>query len=169
MNRHHSRLVVAVVLAVTLSVAAQQPSQIKSVTASVMVATSDDRKVVAVLSKDEPQFLFCIDLPTPLPKEISYTGMARVVYQPLLPLPVVPGVKVDAKEDVRSALAVLPSGGNGWLFLGRNETTVLSAGDAKAAGVTTIPAIVVRRLDWVAAGGGPRRGMDIESCFVSAG
>ncbi len=169
MNRHHSRLVVAVVLAVTLSVAAQQPSQIKSVTASVMVATSDDRKVVAVLSKDEPQFLFCIDLPTPLPKEISYTGMARVVYQPLPPLPVVPGVKVDAKEDVRSALAVLPSGGNGWLFLAKNEPTVLSA--KEASGVTTVPVIVVRRVDWVPADGGPRRGLEdgVEACFVSAG
>jgi len=32
-----------------------------------------------------------------------------------------------------------------------------------------VPVSVVRRLDWVAAGGGPRRGMDIEPCFVTGG
>lgn len=78
-------------------------------------------------------------------------------------------MKVEGPEDVTSALAVLPSGSMGWLFLARNETTVLQAGDARAAGVTTVPVTIVGRLDWVATGGGPRRGMDIESCFVSGG
>jgi len=52
MNRHHSRLVVAVVLAVTLSVAAQQPSQIKSVTASSCGDLDDASRRSAV--EDEP-------------------------------------------------------------------------------------------------------------------
>ena len=168
MNQWLSGLALSGVLAATLGLAAQE-NQPKSVTASVTVTTSDSRRTVAVLSKGEPPFLFCIDLAAPLPQKIAFTGTARVVYRPLPAIDIPAGVNVEGPEDVTSALAVLPSGGNGWLFLGRNETTVLSAGDAKAAGVTTIPAIVVRRLDWVAAGGGPRRGMDIESCFVSAG
>ncbi|UCF18805.1 MAG: hypothetical protein JSU87_12815 [Gemmatimonadota bacterium] len=168
MSRRYSGFVLSGVLALTLGMATQQPSQPKRVTASVMVATSDSHSVVAVLSKDEPQFLFCIDLATPLPQKISYTGMARVVYEPLPPIPVVPGVKVDVKEDVRSALAVLPSGGDGWLFLAENESTVLSAGET--AGVTTVPVIVVNRADWVPADGGPRRGLDqIEACFIAGG
>jgi len=57
----------------------------------------------------------------------------------------------------------------GWLFMAEDETTVLAPGDGGAAGVTTLPVTVVRRLDWVAAGGGPRRGMDVEPCFVSGG
>ena len=71
------------------------------------------------------------------------------------------------REDVRSALAVLPSAGKGWLFLDKNETTVLSA--AEAAGATTVPVSLVRRVDWVPANGGSRRGMDIESCFAVGG
>jgi len=169
MTRCVSGVVVAGALAMTLGVAARQASEPKSVTASVTVTTSDSRRNIAVLSKGEPPFLFCIDLATPLPQKITYTGMARVVYRPLPPVDIPAGVKVEGPEDVTSALAVLPSGGKGWLFLAKNETTVLPAGDAAAAGATTVPAIVVRRVDWVSADGGPRRGMDIEPCFVSGG
>lgn len=169
MTRCVSGVVVAGVLAMTLGVAARQAREPKSVTASVTVTTSDSRRNVAVLSKGEPPFLFCIDLATPLPQEIAYTGMARVVYRPLPPVPIPAGVKVEGPENVTSALAVLPTGGKGWLFLAKNETTVLPAGDAAAAGATTVPVIVVRRVDWVSADGGPRRGMDIEPCFVSGG
>ena len=169
MTRCVSGVVVAGVLAMTLGAAARQASEPKSVTASVTVTTSDSRRNVAVLSKGEPPFLFCIDLATPLLQKIAYTGMARVVYRPLPPVPIPAGVKVEGPEDVTSALAVLPTGGKGWLFLAKNETTVLPAGDAAAAGATTVPVIVVRRIDWVSADGGPRRGMDIEPCFVSGG
>ncbi len=169
MTRCVSALVVAGVLGVTIGVAAQKAIAPKSVTASVAVTTSDDRRAVAVLSKNEPAFLFCVDLSAPMAQKITYTGMARVVYRPLPADPIPAGIKVDAHEDVASALAVLPSGGKGWLFLAKNETTVLPAGDAAAAGVTTVPAKIVNRLDWVAAGGGPRRGMDVEPCFIAGG
>jgi hypothetical protein len=169
MNRCLCGLAVSGVLAATLGMAARQANQPKSVTASVTVTTSDSRRTIAVLSKGEPPFLFCIDLATPLPQKISYTGVARVVYGPLPAVDVPAGVTVEGPEDVRSALAVLPSGGKGWLFLGENETTVLTAAEVAAAGATTVPVIVVRRVDWVPAGGGPRRGMDIEPCFVSGG
>ncbi len=56
---------------------------------------------------------------------------------------------------------MLPSGRKGWLCLGKNEATVLPVGDD----ATTLLVRTVRRVDWVAADGGPRRGMDIESCF----
>ncbi len=169
MSRYICGLVVAGVLAVTLGVAAQQASKSKIVTASVAVTTSDDRRNIAILSKGEPPFLFCIDLAAPLPQKIVYTGPARVVYRPLPPVDVPAGVKVEGPEDVTSALAVLPSGSKGWLFLAKNERTVLPAGDTAAAGATTVPVTMVRRLDWVAADGGPRRGMDIEPCFVAGG
>ena len=169
MSRYICGLVVACVLAVTLGVAAQQASKSKTVTASVAVTTSDDRRNIAVLSKGEPPFLFCIDLATPLPQKIVYSGLARVVYRPLPPVGIPAGVKVEGPENVTSALAVLPSAGKGWLFLSKNESSVLTAGDAAAAGATTVPVTMVRRLDWVAADGGPRRGMDIEPCFVAGG
>jgi len=169
MSRRIAGFAMSGVLAATLGITALQTSEPKSVTASVTVTTSDSRRNVAVLSKGEPAFLFCIDLATPLPQAITYTGMARVVYR-LLPVVDVPAdVKVEGPEDVASALAVLPPRGKGWLFMAEDETTVLSPGDVGAAGVTTVPVTVVRRLDWVAAGGGPRRGMDVEPCFVSGG
>ena len=133
------------------------------------MTTSDSRRNIAVLSTGEPLFLFCIDLATPLPQKIAYTGTARIVYRPLPAIDIPAGVTVEGPEDVTSALALLPSEGKGWLFLARNEATVLPAADARAAGVTTVPVSVVRRLDWVAVGGGPRRGMDIEPCFVTGG
>ena len=169
MNRYLSGLALSGVLAATLGMAARQASPPKSVTASVTVTTSDSLRTIAVLSKGEPAFLFCIDLATPLPQKITYSGTARVVYRPRPAIDIPAGVKIEGPEDVTSALAVLPSGGKGWLFLARNETTVLPAGDARAAGVTTVPVTNVNRLDWVAADGGPRRGMDIEPCFVSGG
>jgi hypothetical protein len=169
MNRWLSVLGVSGVLAATLGMVAQQASPPKTVTASVAVTTSDSRRNIAVLSKGEPAFLFCIDLATPLPEKITYTGMARVVYRPLPPVPIPAGVKVEGPENVTSALAVLPSAGKGWLFLGKNETTVLTAAEVAAAGATTVPVIVVRRVDWVPAKGGPRRGLDIEPCFVAGG
>ena len=169
MSRCLPGLAASGVLATTLGITALQAGQPKGVTASVTVTTSDSRRVVAVLSKGEPAFLFCIDLATPLPQKITYSGMARVVYRPLPEGNIPAGVKVEGPEAVTSALAVLPSGGKGWLFLAKNETTVLPAADARAAGVTTVPVANVNRLDWVAAGGGPRRGMDIEPCFVSGG
>jgi len=168
-NRCLSGLALSGVLAATLGMVAEKASPPKAVTASVTVTTDDSRRNIAVLSKGEPPFLFCIDLATPLPQKITYTGMARVVYRPLPPVDIPAGVKVEGPEDVTSALAVLPTGGKGWLFLAKNETTVLPAGDAAAAGATTVPVIVVRRVDWVSADGGPRRGMDIEPCFVSGG
>lgn len=167
-NRCASGLVLSGVLAATLGVAAQG-NQPRTVTASVSVTTSDSRRTVAVLSKGEPAFLFCIDLPAPLAQPIAFTGTARVVFRPLPPIHAPAGVKIEGPENVTSALAVLPSGGTGWLFLGKNEKPLLSAADAKAAGATTVRAAIVRRLDWVAANGGPRRGMDVEPCFVAAG
>ncbi len=168
MNRCLSGLALSGVLAATLGVAAQG-TQPRSVTASVAVTTSDSRRTVAVLSSGETPFLFCIDLAAPVPQKIAFSGTARVVFRPLPPIKAPAGVKIEGPEDVTSALAVLPVAGNGWLFLGRNEKTVLSAADAKASGATTVPASTVRRLDWVPAGGGPRRGMDVETCFVAAG
>ena len=168
MNRCLFGLVLSGVVAATLGLAAEG-NQPRSVTASVTVTTSDSRRTIAVLSKGEPPFLFCIDLATPLPQAITYSGMARVVYRPLPAIDIPAGITVEGPEDVTSALAVLPSGGKGWLFLAKKELTVLPAGDAGAAGVTTVPVTVVRRLDWVAARGGPRRGMDIEPCFVAGG
>ena len=101
--------------------------------------------------------------------KIAYAGNARIVYRPL-PLDGIPaGVKIEGPENVSSALAVLPLGGRGWLFLAEDETPLLSGRDAAAAGATTVPVLIVRRLDWVPADGGPRRGMDVEPCFVSGG
>jgi hypothetical protein len=168
MTRFVSILVIAGILALPLGIAAGQAGPPKTVTASVTVTTSDDGRVVAVLSKNEPAFLFCIDLPPRTMQKITYTGSARVVYRPL-PLGNIPaGIKIEGPENVASALAVLPSAGKGWLFLGKNEKSVLAAGDAAAAGITTVPASIVRRVDWVASGG-QRRGMDVEPCFVSGG
>lgn len=167
MTRCVSGVVVAAVLAATLTVAAQQTGKPKSVTASVTVTTSDSRRNIAVLATGEPAFLFCIDLVSPLPQKLAYSGPARVVYRPLPVGPIPAGIKVDVREDVTSALAVLPPGSKGWLFLAKNEATVLAAGEAAQA--TTVPVTQVRRVDWVAADGGPRRGMDIESCFAVAG
>ena len=169
MSRWLFVLAASCVLAATLGMAAQQASPPRTVTVSVAVTTSDSRRNIAVLSKGEPPFLFCIDLAAPLPQKITYTGVARVVYGPLPAVDVPAGVTVEGPEDVRSALAVLPSAGKGWLFLGKNVTTVLTDAEVAAAGATTVPVIVVRRVDWVPAGGGPRRGMDIEPCFVSGG
>jgi hypothetical protein len=169
MNQCVSGLAVSVVLAATLGMTSEQPDQPKSLTASVSVTTSDSRSNIAVLSKSDPQFLFCIDLAKPLSQEISYTGTARVVFRPLPPLPVPAGVKIEGPEDVNSALAVLPAGGKGWLFLGSGEETVLPAGDPAVTGVATVPVRIVRRVDWVAASGGPRRGMDVETCFLEGG
>ena len=156
-------------LASSLVMAAGQAGQPKTVTASVSVTTSEAQRNVAVLSKGaggEPVFLFCIDLETP--QKIEFTGRARVVYRPL-PLGDVPaGVKISGPEDVSSALAVLPTTGKGWLFLAKNEKTVLPAGDAGAPGARLVPVRVVRRVDWVG-DAGERRGMDIESCFETGG
>lgn len=74
MNRWLSTLAVSGVLAATMGIAAQQVSPPRTITASVAVTTSDDRRAIAVFSKGEPAFLFCIDLPTPLPEKITYTG-----------------------------------------------------------------------------------------------
>ena len=74
----------------------------------------------------------------------------------------------EGPENVASALAVLPSGGKGWLFLGKNEKSVLAAGDGAATGVITVPVRLVQRVDWVASDG-QRRGMDVEPCFVAGG
>jgi len=169
MKRWLSVLAVSGVLAATLGMVAEQASPPKTVTASVAVTTGDSRRNIAVLSKGEPAFLFCIDLATPLPQKITYTGMARVVYRPLPPVPIPAGVTVEGPEHVTSALAVLPSAGKGWLFLGKNVTTVLTDAEVAAAGATTVPVTVVRRVDWVAADGGPRRGLDIEECFAVGG
>ncbi len=172
MTRHAGGVAIACMVALPMGIGAAQSVQPKTVNASVSVVTSDDRRAVAVVSKGaggEPAFLFCVDLAAPLSLKIAFTGPAHVVYRPLPPAPIPPGIKVDAHEDVTSALAVLPSAGKGWLFLGRNETTVLSAREAAAAGATTVPVTLVRRVDWVAADGGPRRGMDIESCFAVGG
>ncbi len=172
MTRHVGGVAIACMVALPLGMAAAQAGQPKTVNASVSVVTSDDRRAVAVVSKGaggEPAFLFCADLAAPLSQTIAFTGLARVVYRPL-PLDGIPaGVKVEGSENITSALAVLPSAGKGWLFLAKNETTVLSAREAAAAGATTVPVTIVRRLDWVAANGGPRRGMDIEPCFVAGG
>ena len=92
MNRPLSGFIVAGVLAATLGAVAQPASQPKSVTASVTVMTSDSRRTIAVLSKGEPAFLFCIDLAAPLAQKIAYTGNARVVYRPLPPIAVPAGV-----------------------------------------------------------------------------
>lgn len=169
MSRYVFGLAASGVLAATLGMTAPQASRPKTVSASVTVTTSDSRRTIAVLSKGEPAFLFCIDLATPLAQAITYAGMARVVYRLLPEVDIPAGVTVEGPEDVASALVVLPAGGKGWLFLASDEPTVLSPGDVSAAGVTTVPVTVVRRLDWVSASGGPRRGMDVESCFVSGG
>lgn len=160
---------IAGVLAVTLGAAARQAGEAKSVTASVTVTTSVNHRTIAVLSKADPPFLFCIDLAAALPMKIAYAGNARIVYRPLPLGDIHAGVKIEGPEHVASALAVLPLGGKGWLFLAADETSVLSGRDAAAAGATTVPVRVVRRLDWVPADGDPRRGMDIEPCFVSGG
>jgi hypothetical protein len=150
---------------------AAQPPQPKTIAASVTVTTSDSRRNVAVISRGTggaPAFLFCIDLKAPLPQKIDFTGQARVIYRPL-PLGDLPaGVKVSGPENVSSALAVLPTGAKGWLFLAKNEKTVLPAGDRAAAGATVVPARIVRRLDWVG-DDGVRRAMDVEPCFVAGG
>jgi hypothetical protein len=158
--------------ALPLSMVAAQTVQPKTVNASVSVVTSDDRRAVAVVSKgagNEAAFLFCVDLAAPLPQKIAFAGPARVVYRPLPAVKIPAGIKVEGPENVTSALAVLPSAGKGWLFLAKNEATVLPAGDAAAKDATTVPVKMVRRVDWVAADGGPRRGMDVEGCFTVGG
>ncbi len=167
MTRFVFSLVVAGVLAVPPTIAGQAGAP-RTVTASVTVTTSDSGRVVAVLSKSEPAFLFCIDRPPRTTQTIAYTGPARVVYRPLSTGDIPAGVKIEGPENVASALAVLPSSGKGWLFLAKNERSVLAPGDPAAAGVTTVPVSVVRRVDWVASDG-VRRGMDVEPCFVSGG
>ncbi len=172
MNLLGGGVAIACIVALPLGMAAAQTVQPKTVKASVSVVTADYGSAIAVVSKGaagEPEFLFCVDLVAPLPQKIAFTGPARVVYRPLPP-PVIPaGIKVDVVENVASALAVLPSSGKGWLFLEKGEKSVLSAGEAAAAGATTVPVKLVRRIDWVAANGGPRRGMDIEGCFAVGG
>lgn len=163
--------VIAGLVALPPGMPAEQPAQPKIVTAAVTMTTSASRRNVAVLSKGAgggPAFLFCVDLAAQLPQKIEFTGTARVVYRPL-PLGDIPaGVKVSGPENVSSALAVLPAGGKGWLFLAKNEKTVLPAGDRAAAGATLMPARIVRRLDWIG-DGGERRGMDVEPCFLAGG
>lgn len=165
-------LVTASLFALPLSMAAQQAGQTKTVTASVIVTTSDARRGVAVLSKGgsgQSPFLFCMDLAAPLPQKIEFTGQARVVYRPLpLDFDIPAGVKITGPENVSSALAVLPTAGKGWLFLAKNEKTVLPAGDPAAAGATLVPVSIVRRVDWVGERG-ERRGMDVEPCFNAGG
>jgi len=78
MTRCISGAVVAGVFAVTLGAAARQADAPKSVTASVTVTTSDDRRTITVLSKGDPPFLFCIDLAKALPMKITDAGKARV-------------------------------------------------------------------------------------------
>jgi hypothetical protein len=148
---------------------AGQAGQPRTVTASVLVTTSETRRNVAVLSKGagrEPAFLFCIDLEAP--QTIEFAGRARVVYRPLPLGDISAGVKISGPENVSSALAVLPASGKGWLFLAKNETTVLPAEDVAATGARLIPVRIVRRVDWVG-DQGEGRGMDIESCFETGG
>jgi len=66
MSRWPFVLAASCVLAATLGMAAQQASPPRTVTVSVAVTTSDSRRNIAVLSKGEPPFLFCIDLAAPL-------------------------------------------------------------------------------------------------------
>ncbi len=166
-----SGFVVAGLAAMPTGMPAEQGPPPKTVTASVTVTTSASRRNVAVLSKGSgggPAFLFCVDLAVQLPQKIEFTGTARVVYRPL-PLGDIPaGVKVSGPENVSSALAVLPAGGKGWLFLAKNEKPMLPAGDRAAAGATLVPARIVRRLDWVG-DDSERRGMDVEPCFLAGG
>lgn len=166
MTRHVAALALASLAALPIGIWAQET---KTLTASVKVTTSDDRRNVAVLSKgggSEPAFLFCIDLAAPTPQKLEYTGPARVFYRPL-PLEGIPeGVKISGPEDVSLALGVVPAQGKGWLFLAKNEKTVLPA--TEGAGVTTVTASMVRRVDWVG-DNGVRRGLDIEPCFNAGG
>jgi hypothetical protein len=155
------------VLALPPRAVAQQPAPTKTMTATVVMTTSASRRTVAVLSKGEPAFLFCIDLAAPVPQKIEFTGPARVLYRPL-PLDIPAGFKVSGPENVSNAVAVLPTAGKGWVFLGKGEKTVLPAGDPAGAGATVFPASGVRRIDWVGENG-QRRGMDVEPCFEAAG
>ena len=167
-KRHLSGFAIGI-LTSSLAIAAGQAGQPKTVNASVVVTTSEARRNVAVLSNGagkEPAFLFCLDLEAP--QKIEFTGRARVVYRPLPLGDIPPGVKISGPEHVSSALAVLPASGTGWLFLAKNEKTVLPAGDAAAAGASLVSVRVVRRVDWVG-DKGERRGMDIESCFETGG
>lgn len=168
-TKHALGFLIAVV-GLPVAISAGKEEQPKSITATVTVTTSDARQTVAVLSKGtggEPAFLFCIDLVAPVPKKLEFSGPARVVYRPLPAIDVPAGIKISGPENVSSALAVLPANGKGWVFLGKDEKTVLSAGDA-AGGPILIPVRVVRRVDWIG-DNGERRGMDIEPCFESAG
>lgn len=157
------------ILTISSAIAAGQTGQPKTVNAPVLVTSSEAGRNVAVLSKGagrEPACLFCIDLEAP--QKIEFTGRARVVYRPLPRGDIPAGVKISGPEDVSSALAVLPTSGKGWLFLAKNEKTVLPAGDAAATGARLVPVRVVRCVDWVG-DEGEKRGMDVESCFETGG
>lgn len=171
MTRRISVLVISLMLALPLAIAARQPGQPTTMNAQVTITTSDERRTVAVLGKDsasgEATFLFCIDVASPAAQKIQFAGPARVVYRPL-PIPGIPaGVKISGPENVSSALAVLPTQSKGWVFLAKNEKTVVSAGDS-AANATLVPVTVVRRLDWVG-DNGRRRGTDVEPCHIAGG
>ena len=166
-TKHAFGFLIAVV-PVAMSAGQEEPP--KSVTATVTVTTSDARRTVAVLSKGtggEPAFLFCIDLAEPMREKLEFSGRARVVYRPLPAIDVPKGIKISGPENVSSNLAVLPASGKGWVFLAKDEKTVLSAGDAAVRPIL-IPVRIVRRVDWIG-DNGERRGMDIEPCFESAG
>lgn len=148
-----------------------QAGATKTLNGFITIKTSTSGGTTAVLGKKdaaskEGEFLFCIDQARTAPQKIEFSGPARVMYR-LEPLP--PGIPAGiGPESVSNTLAVVPTSGKAWLFVGKGEKPVLPPGDPALANATTVNVTQVIRVDW-ASGNGPRRGVDLEACLAPGG
>ena len=155
------------------SIATGQAADTRTLTGHVTITTSKTGRTTAVLvtkaaATKTVEALFCLDLTTPAPAKIEFTGPARVVYrpQPIMGLPA--GVKISGPENVSATLAVIPNQGKGWLFAAKGEKPLLAAGNPAIAGAATVNVSIVRRIDWLG-DDGRRRGTDVEGCLAPGG
>ena len=142
----------------------------KTLRGTVTIKTNGN--TVAVHGKAAPpdtDFLFCIDQdPAAPPQRLEFSGQARVLYRPT-PISGIPaGVAISGPESVANTLAVVADDGRTWIFVAKDQTPLVTAGNKGAATTTRVGSAVVRRLDWAAAGG-PRRGTDVAGCLAPAG
>lgn len=154
-------------------IAAAQSTDNKTLVGHVAITTSKTGRTTAVAVKKDAaakdlEALFCVDLATPAPPKLEFSGPGRVIYrsQPITGLPA--GVKISGPESVSSMLAVVPNQGRGWLFAAKGEKPLLAAGDPAIAGAATVSVSIVRRVDWLG-DDGRRRGTDLEGCLAPGG
>lgn len=147
------------------AVAAQ--SQDKVLNATLTIKSAGRATAVHGKSADPKvgEFLFCIDQEAGA-RPVTFAGEGRVIYRPT-PVPGIPeSVASKSPESIAPVLTVITATGETWLFVAKGQTALQPpAGGARS---TTIPVNMVRRTDW-STGSGPRRGVDISSCLMTAG